>query len=243
MADEKKPAEEVTPPVTPPTPEELEREAAFKWLDRAAPEDILRHARVGGIFGQRLQVREQVIRQEEAAKAMETARREAELENERLANDDPAEFSRKYLTDKEKERQFQKQQQVLEALEGEYAAGIGNAFKELAEFQNLTPEEFARLEAALAGKTARREVLAAFTMTAADIVADRKAAKKLADYKARELPKEREAIRTEEAAKHLQTTERPDLVRGNGTSTKFDPTKLSDKEFEEFYRKQLLGRV
>lgn len=223
--------------------EEQEREIATRWLDKATPEDILRHSRVGGILGNRIQIREQVVRQEEAARALEAARREIEEENLRLADEDPAELARRYKTDKVREREEREKQEQYNKIEQEFSTAIGETFKAIPEFQNLTPEEFNRLQVALEGKTNKREILAIFTTVGAEIVADRKAEKRLADYRAKELPKEREAIRTEEAAKRLQTSERPDLAKGSSTRTKFDPSKMSDKDFAEFYNKEMLGRI
>lgn len=211
-----------------------------EWLAKVTPDELIKNDRVRGIFGQRLQTEREKIRQEMQEENQRAAMIKAQEELDRLAVEAPEEFAQRYLSSKEQERIRQQEQTLKAGIRSEFAKKTGEAVRSLTEFQDITPEEFGKLQASLAGKS-DDEAIAAFNATAIDIIADRRSQKRLQDWRAKDLAKEREAIRAEEAAKGLQTSQRPDMARGNQPAP-FDPTRLSPKEFDTWYRQNMLGR-
>lgn len=212
-----------------------------KWLETATPEQILKYRKIGGIVGQREQTARERARRDVEIEQAAIAQQQAQAELDRLATEDPDEFARRYLTSKEQARIQQQTATLRSGIREEYARYIGDGVRQLAEFAEITPEEFGKLQSSMAGKS-DQEALAAFNATVIDIVADRRANKRTSEWRAKELAKEREAIRTELAAAGLQSSERPDLRSGSQPAP-FDPTKLSPKDFDAWYRKDVLGRV
>lgn len=249
MLEDTKPTEQPQTETAPPQPAETPpaepvlspQEQAFKWLAEAPPEEILRHSRLGGILGQRAQAAREQGRKEAAEEAERFARLRAQEELDKLAREDPAEFASRYLSNKEQQRIREEQRTVRDGVRKEFAEQIGKTFQNLTEFQQITPEEFGKLQEAVAGKT-DEEALVAFNLAATDIVAERRASNRLKEWKEKELAKEREAVRTEEAAKLLKNGDRPDLRRGSQPAP-FDPSKLSDAEFKKWYEANQLSRA
>lgn len=239
------PPADPTPASAPPAPAAAPAEPVVhpgvEWLNTAPVEEILKHPRFGGILGQRTQEERERIRKEIEAENAQKARDAVEREMQELANDDPLEFSKRWLSEKEQERIRDQEKTLRDGVRKEFATKIGETFRNLAEWQEITPDEFSKLQQAVAGKS-DDEAVGAFNIAALDIIADRRSAKRLDDWRAKELAKEREAIRAEEAAKQLHNSPRPDLARGSQPSP-FDPTKLSDKDFDRWYRENRLGRI
>lgn len=211
-----------------------------EWIASATPDEIMRHPKIAGIHGQRLQSERERVKREEQERRDREAYDKAQREMEELANTDPEEFAKKYLSTKEQEKIRQNQKLARDEIQKKYAEEIGRTLRVLTNGEELSPEEFNRLQAAMTGK-ADEEAIGAFNAVAVDIIADRKLAKSMAKYRNEEMAKEREAIRAELAAEKLQNSERPDMARG--TSPKpFDPTQLPPAEFSKWYAENVLNR-
>lgn len=225
---------------------EQQREIAQKWLETASPNDILSHRRVGGILGQRTQsIREQITNEVQNQLAQK-ARQDAEAELARLANEDHDEFVKRYMSLKEQDKIREQQAAIAAGIEKDFSDGIGEALKAFPEFSELTPEEFNKLQQAVTSTGgSRKEILAAYTRAATEVISDRKARKQIENFRSKELEKEREALRQEEAAKLLQKSARPDLAPASnpGQARGIDPTTLSDKDFDKYYRENFLSRM
>lgn len=234
------PAPVEQPPTAPPEADDPSI-VARKWLETASVEEIVKHPRFGGILGQRQQEMRERVRKELEAEQAEKARLQAEQELEKLANEDPVTFAERYLSEKERKRIADQQRELRSGVRKEFAEKIGKTFQTLAEWQELTPEEFNQLQQAVEGKD-DEDAIGAFNIAALNIVAERKSAKKLADFRSKDLAKEREAIRAEEAAKLLERSPRPDIARGSQAPAP-DPTRLSDKDFDQWYRQNMLGKI
>lgn len=233
-----------TPPAAPEAAAEQTSEQSSSseqdWLASASVEEIRRHPRFQGILDSTLEQERARIREQIAAQQAEESRQKAEQELLRLANDDPYEFSRRYLSEAEQKRLAKNLDDLRRSTRTEYAQKLGQAYSSLPEWREFSPEEQAKIAQQLAGKS-DDEVLGAFATAAVDVLAERRAQKRLADWREKELVKEREAIRQEEAAKKLQGSPRPDLSRGT-QGGKFDPSQLSDAEFNKWYQDNILSR-
>lgn len=222
-------------------PVEPQVHPGVEWMNTAPVEEIIKHPRFGGILGQRVQEERERTRKEIETEQAKKAREDVEREMEELANYDPREFSQRWLSAREQERIKDQEKTLRDGIRKEFATQIGETFRTIAEWQELTPDEFSRLQQAVAGKDDDSAV-GAFNIAALEIISDRKSTKRLEEWRAKDLAKEREAIRAEEAAKVLSKSQRPDLARGSQPGP-FDPSKLSDKEFDDWYRKTALGRI
>lgn len=215
------------PPAEPPTLEQL--------LESADPEFLRKHPKVAGIVGGMLRSEREVWDRQQKADTDRQAREAADRDLETMAKDRPLEFADKYLSDKEQARLRAQLDGIKSTTAQEYMQQIGRSFGE--QFQ-LTADDVTEISKALSGKT-DAEVLPAFNVAAADIIAKRKADALFAEWRAKELPKEREALRQEEAARLLKKSQRPSLQSSRPAST-LKPHQLPEKEFNEWYEKEVL---
>lgn len=210
----------------------------MSFLDTIDPDELSKHPRFAGILGQRLQREQQRWEQQRQEKAEREARASAETELLKLAEEDPYEFSKRYLTDAEQKRM----QRDLASLRGEtqreYVQRIGKA---VAEKYVLSPADVQEIAAELAGKT-DDEVLPVFTLAAAKIAAKREATQMHSEWREKELAKEKEAWKLEYEAERLAESTGPDLRKPNGQGAPFNPAALSDEEFNKWYVSQGPGR-
>jgi hypothetical protein len=213
-----------------------------KFVETVSSEELRRHPRIAGIAGELAQRREAEIRrqieQEQAEKAAQAERERLR----RLRRDDPV----AYAEEMESRDELEAAQRNLHRLRGEtqqqFLKRITDGLKSLPEWGEMSQDDLAALATALVGKS-DDEVLAVFTSKANDLLADKRAMKRFNEWRQKELAKEREAIRTEEAAKLLKGDARPDMMRPKGYPSKFSPADIKDdKQFDEWYEREVLGR-
>jgi hypothetical protein len=202
---------------------------------------------VAGIVGDLLSKEKTRWQAEQEQAIGRTKAEEAETRLRQLAEDDPVEFSRQYLT----QAQQAKLQRDLAGLKGqtrqEMATQIRIAVEGLPEFKELSQEDVLDIARATAGKS-DEQVLGAFSLALVEKVSGKRAARQFQERWDKELGKEREAIRAEEAAKLLKRERAPDMTRPSGEPVKTDISKIpSDEEFnkrydEEFLNKRVLSR-
>jgi hypothetical protein len=206
-------------------------------LEKADPEELRRHPRVAGIVGRMLAQERTTWDQQQRTEQERTARENAERELEEMAKSRPLEFADRYLTDKGKQR-VQEQLATMKATTARsIVEQVGRTFG--TEF-NLTGDELAEVTKALAGKT-DDEVVPTFTKTVTRLAAEREAKKLFDQWREKELPKEREALRQEEAAKLLRKDRGPDMSRSRG-GAQIRPHLLSDEDFDKWYDENVTNR-
>ncbi len=234
-ATSEQPPEQTPSPVAVQTPLADTTPAWLRELDTADREVLRRHPVIAGIAGSMF---DQWKRSHEAELAQRSAAEAAEGERKRLRELRKTNWSA-YDAEMDEREAREEHETELQRHVGEtrqqFAERIGRAYRNLPEWSALTPEDFESLAAAVASKTTDDEALEAFAVKSAELVADKRTAKRLNEWTTRELAKEREAIRKEEAAKYLQGTERPDMARPKGLPAKFNPAALSDEEFDKAF--------
>lgn len=226
------------------TQEAAAQEGEINWesiesaIDKATPEQLKKFRRFQGILGSELHRSRQVWEQDQKAQTERQAREQAERELEDMARMRPVEFAEKYLDDKAAGR-IQKQLETVKASTAqEYMHQIGTAFGQ--EF-NLTQEEIEEISKALAGKQ-NEEVLPAFNVAAAKVVTQREAKRLFEEWRTKELPKERDALKQEVAADMLKKDTAPGVAKSRPPST-LKPHQLPDDKFDEWYDKNVLRRA
>lgn len=230
-------AEEATPPA-----EAIAVNPVEEWLRTASPDEIMKNDRVRGILGSRLQVEREKIRKDLGEEQDRSARQKAEADLLRLAETDPYTFAQTYLSKAEQDRIKRETDGLKDSALSEVAQYLGEGYRDLPEFNNLTPAELEKLNAAVVNKSPR-EALKSFNVAALDVIAERRKNVALASYRETELPKEREAARQEAAATRLKSGARPSLTRagvapeGNGWQDL-----PAGPEFNKEYEKNVLGR-
>jgi hypothetical protein len=202
-------------PIVPPATSSLQQ-----LLDQADAKELRSHPRIAGIIGSEnqraIQAEKQRIKVEEGVAAAKAA--EAELLQ--LAQDDPVAFSEKWLTDKQREKIQGEISDLRDSTRRDFATAIGRAFRAIPEWGDLTPDEHTTIAKAILNQP-DDEVLPLFNRTALELVA----------------VKQREAIRQEEAAKLMQNGAAPDLARPKSAPGRLNFSKMSDREFAEYWDK------
>lgn len=206
-------------------------------LEKADPEELRRHPRVAGIVGRMLAQERTAWDQQQRADQERQAREKAEAELEELARTQPLAFADRYLSDKDKARVQEQLATMKASTARSIVEQVGRTFG--TEF-NLTSDELAEVTKALAGKT-DDEVVPTFTKTVTRIAAEREAKKLFEQWREKELPKEREALRQEEAARLLKRERGPDMSRSRG-GAQIRPHLLPQEEFDKWYEANVRNR-
>lgn len=230
---------EVAPPTETPTPEPPPAAVTPSWqeiLETVDPKELRKHPRFAGTLGPEIQravqAREQQIKIEEQA----IAARAAEENLRKLAQEDPVTFAEQWLSQTEQDNIRQQMSNIHGQAKHEIAVSIGQAYQNIPEWSDLTEADHESLASALAGKS-ENEVIPIFNQKALELIADKKATKLFSAWKDRELPKVREAIRQEEAAKLLTTSVAPDVTSPKNTPGMIDIHGMSDDEFNKFWQR------
>lgn len=191
---------------------------------------------LAGVVGAEIQraVAEREARDREEYQRQAKAKAEAELET--LAREDPLAFTERWLSQTQRQKAQQQFQGVRGTARQEFATNIGRAVRELPEWGELSQDDHQELIGEVSGKN-DDEALPVFIRKATQLVGRKVAQKMLNDWKAKELPKEREAIRAEERAKLLRATGAPDLEQPKGMPDG-NPANLSDEEFTKWWNKR-----
>jgi hypothetical protein len=200
------------------------------------PDNVLRsHRRINGYAGEIAQRERHNIEAESRTKAD----REAEERLIREAEENPFEFTQKWLKGKAAERAQLEIDQVKKGAQAALFERVANSYAALPEWRNLTPDEFARVQRAVAGKS-DEELVAAFNVAALDVLADRRANTRAEQHYSDRLEAEVQARLTEAQAARLRGERAPDMSAPVSAVGNFDPRNLSPEEFDRWY-KQTFG--
>ena len=218
-------------------------EAAAPQVDYNAlldqiPDDVIRsHRRINGYAGSMAQrmaeAERQRIAQEEYQRAQ--AAREAELMRE--AEENPFAFSQKWLKGKAEERAKLELSELRTKTQTQLFEKIASSYAALPEWQQLTPDEFARVSQAVAGKS-DDDLVAAFNVAALDVISSRRAQSQGERIARERLKDEVEAQVQQRLAERLRGERPPDLmapVNVAGISDASAIRQMSDAEFDAFY--------
>ena len=212
-----------------------------RHLETVDPKELRKHPRVAGMIGS--EIERAITRERERIQREEGARaaQQAQAELERLAREDPATFSERWLSEYEQNKMRTQMDELRGRTRTEFATLIGQAYHNLPEWADVTPEEHQKLAGAVQGLP-DDQVIAAYNAAALDLVANRRASKLLSQWREKELPKERETIRAEERAAALSKTDSPGITRPKGVSQRVDVNAMSDADFDEYWRSRGFAR-
>ena len=244
MSDEQAPATpEPAPPAATSDAAATTATAPADWstaLDTLPVEEIRKHRRFAGILGSEMATQRTNWERDQKATQQRQAAEEAERQMLAQAQSDPVGFAEKWLQGKQGELTARELEGMRGGLRQDFARRLGESFRGLPEWAEMTQDEHAKLLTAVQGK-ADDDVLTAFTAAAADLVAERRAKGRFEKWKSTELDREREALRTEEAAKLLAKTPGADISRSKRGSDSVDVDAMSDKEFDKYWRNRFSG--
>ena len=206
------------------------------------PDDVLsKHRRFNGIVGSRAQTLAQRLAEQErqriAGEEFERAKREKEAELERLAEENPFEFSQRYLKDKAKEKVQLELNDLRSRAQTQLFEKIASSYSALPEWQNLSPDEFAKVQQQVAGKN-DDELVAAFNVAALDVLAERRATSRAERAVQERLAAERAAWEQDYHARRLRGEVSPDMsapVSANGINDAQAIKNMTPAEFDAFY--------
>jgi len=256
MADELQPVEApetpespqvVEAPVETPTTETPEVPETPTWqqeLDKLDPKELRKHPRIAGLIGNELQKAVQAERQRLESEQARAVSDQTEQELLRFSEENAEYIREKYpkayqhLMDLQKQRAQREMDGQRGKTRHEFAQSIGRAFAEIPEWQELTEADHEDLAKKVIGKS-DDEVIPIFQKEATTKVATRIAQKLHDQWKAKDLAKEREAIRQEEAAKLLKNSEAPDTRRPSGLPARTNINNMSDEEFDDYWNKHI----
>lgn len=197
---------------------------------------------IEGVAGEKAH-RKVLLAQEEWKREQEEAKVQQEREKrKRLAREAPLEFAEQFLAEEEKAEAQAELDNLKGTLRKEFGKVIGQSFQDVPEWANFTAEDYAQLVKAVEGKD-DYEAIAAYNKTMVNIIATKRAEAIHHDRWEKELAKEREAIRQEEAAKLLKQAPQPDLTKPKGTPAAVNLDAMSPKEFDAWYQRTFLDRL
>ncbi len=255
MADELQPVEAPETPESPQvveapvetstteTPEVPETPTWQQELDKLDPKELRKHPRIAGMIGNELQLAMQRQRERMEEEARRNANDQAEQALLGFTEDNAEYLKERYpkVYEHLMNLQAQRAQRETEGLRSktrhEMAQALGRAFAEIPEWQELTEADHEDLAKKVIGKS-DDEVIPIFQKEATTKVATRIAQKLHEQWKAKDLAKEREAIRQEEAAKLLKNSEAPDTRRPSGLPARTNINNMSDEEFDDYWNKR-----
>lgn len=194
--------------------------AWVRALDEADPKELRKHPKFAGILGSELESNRRTWSERQAQQAAEKARKDAEAELERLAEEDPVAFAERFRVDRQQAKLRAELDGLKASTREELARNVGRAYQGVPEFVEFTEREYGELAKAVAGLP-DDEVIGAWNAKALELVAAKRgekiAAERVEQFKKAELPKEREAIRKELAKELREQTPSPGLDRPKAT--------------------------
>lgn len=209
-------------------------------LDKVDPKELRKHPRVSGMIGSEIDraVRAERDRHQREAEGRTQEKQVGDLiklyeENgNTLRTEYPDAYS--HLSGLVQSQQNLALERKRGETRKEFAERIGAALFDFSDGQVLEPSELTELEQAMSNKQ-DLDQLEAFARTATKISVRKQVAAEVAKWKEKELPKERETIRKEEAAKLLTDSRAPSARRGSGNPKKVDIAAMSDEEFNKYW--------
>lgn len=223
-----------------------EAQAAAPQVDYAAlldsiPEDVLRqHRRFNGIVGSHAQRLAEEQRQRIATEEYAKAQKAKQEELEREAQENPFAFTQKWLGERAREKAELELSELRTKAQQTLFEKVASSYSALPEWQQLTPDEFAKVQQQVAGK-ADDELVAAFNIAALDVLAARRASSMSERAVQERLASERLAWEQEYQARRLRGETTPDMsmpASANGISDSQAIRNMTPAEFDEFYNKQ-----
>lgn len=205
-------------------------------LDTLPVEEIRKHRRFSGILGSEMATQRQAWERTQAAEQRRLAAEENERQMLAQAQSDPVGFAEKWLQGKQGELTARELEGMRGSLRQDFARRLGESYRGLPEWADMTQDEHAKLMEAVQGK-ADDEVLTAFAAAATNLVAERRSIQRFEEWKKKELDREREAVRKEEAAKLLAKTPGADISRGKTRPDTVDVDSMTPRQFEEHWKK------
>jgi hypothetical protein len=206
-------------------------------LDKVDAKELRKNPKIAGIVGgevqRAIQAERQRIQQEEGEKAA----RAAEQKLRDLAQSDPVQFAEQWLTEAQKTDVQRQLDNLHKTTRSDLAQKIGAAYRDIPEWKELTPDDFDKLARAVMGRP-DDEALSIFSREATDLVAERRAERKVKERWEKEIAKEREAIRQEEAAKLLKNSEAPDGKPPKGAPANTNIRGMTDEQFTKWWNER-----
>jgi hypothetical protein len=213
------------------------------WKDEISkvdPKELRSHERVAGIIGSEVQKAVQNYERSKLDELNQRARKTQEDDMIRLANENPEYVKEHYpgfyeiATQTEKRRAMDEVQGLKGQAVNEFATQVGRAIQDLPEWGERTQEEWDDIAKELVGKS-DNEVMSVFNRKVIDLVAKKRTAKAIEDFKAKELPKERAAIRLEIMAEQLKQSDSPDTTRPKSQPGKVNPADMPQADFDKYW--------
>lgn len=214
-----------------------------RYLDQAPADDLRRHPKIAGVVGDMVDKALRKWKSDQDGQVSVKAAQEAEAALEKLAKDDPEAFSERFLNDKQRERTLRQFQSLRDDTRAEFAQHVGSAYRDAPGWDEI---DHAALMKAVAGKP-DDEVIVAFHKEAmrqlTDINSQKTGKALFNEWREKELPKEREALRKEVAAEFLKKEPRPGLTRGKAAGGTPDWASIPiGPEYDRWYEKNVLKR-
>jgi hypothetical protein len=212
-------------------------ETAYERDPRGTMDRLKKHRAVGGLAGSIAERQLAQLKQQDDAQRQASAAQSARDELRKMAQEQPLQFADMFLSHDDAEEARNRILSVETNAQKQILTQVGEAFHEFEEWGTITDEERTRLAHALEG-VAPNKLIAVFNKTALDIVADRRADKRLQDR----LPKEQEAWKKQWEAERLTAEQGPDLRRPSSTTRRrLNWAAMDDKDFNDLWR-QRYGR-
>lgn len=146
------------------------------------------------------------------------------------------EFASRFLTDHQQAKLRRDVEGVRQSTQKEFAEAIGKAMAEMPEYKDLSEEDFEAVASALAGK-GEGEVLPTYARSMVERLVKRTTAKQVEAEVAKRLDAEKKAYRQEWEAERLAQERAPDM-KGGGARGPVDPSKLTGKQFDDWYENE-----
>lgn len=245
MSEEAAPVEVVEPQVEEGAVEP-EVPAWRKALEEAPIDELREHPRFKGTLGSELETRRQTWQQEWQERESQRIADEAaakQLEELRdLAKNDPDKLAERFLSDDEKRQRQQEIASLRSGTRDQIARQIGQAYRAMPEWSELTAADHEEFFKALAGKS-DDEALAVFNRVAAEKIAEVRARKSIETYVASDREKVAAAVRQELQMESLQNGDRPGIgrTRGNGSISDEPNWRTEPQKWEAWYARQATG--
>lgn len=212
-------------------------------LERADARELRKHPKIAGLIGSELQRAVQDHERRQVAEQEKRVRDMTEQELLKFSEENADYLKANYPRAYEHIMGIQQQRAQAEVANlrgrtiGQLAEQIGRAFRDVPEWSELTTNDHEQIARAVIGKP-DEEVIGIFNRMALDLVAEKRAQKKHADWKTKDLVKERDAIRLEESGKLLKGSDAPDTTRPKGAPGGLDIRGMSDEEFDKYYNQR-----
>lgn len=209
-------------------------------LNSPDPDELLRHPRVAGIVGSRID--QAIRRREESIRAEERRKIEIAREEEfvKLARENPETLREKYpgvlqwVEERQQARAREVEEERARAIRENYNRQLAESYQRVPEWAEFNQDDAKRVAEAMSG-IPDDQAIGAFNSVVADIIAEKRAEKKSEAKLAARLEQERQAIRQEERAKALSEDNGPDVKRPAGRQPKVDVSKMNEAQFSQWW--------